>query len=155
MLNHAYTQIMMHPSAQKGHLLMWFYWQGVRLETPCTSFCFAFQEGGLIICLDASLYSPRAKFFPFSTKPFLLVLIKKQSVWKIAKLEAAVTRIRTWVTSATTKGTNHYTITAVEHIVTLVHLFISCIKLFSLFGRLKDCRDQDSNLGYFGHNEGY
>ena len=25
---------------------------------------------------------------------------------------AAVTRIRTWVTSATTKGTNHYTITA-------------------------------------------
>ena len=27
-------------------------------------------------------------------------------------LTAAVTRIRTWVTSATTKGTNHYTITA-------------------------------------------
>ena len=27
-------------------------------------------------------------------------------------LSAAVTRIRTWVTSATTKGTNHYTITA-------------------------------------------
>ena len=26
---------------------------------------------------------------------------------------AAVTRIRTWVTSATTKGTNHYTITAI------------------------------------------
>ena len=29
---------------------------------------------------------------------------------------AAVTRIRTWVTSATTKGTNHYTITANLHI---------------------------------------
>ena len=28
------------------------------------------------------------------------------------KLSLAVTRIRTWVTSATTKGTNHYTITA-------------------------------------------
>ena len=26
--------------------------------------------------------------------------------------KSAVTRIRTWVTSATTKGTNHYTITA-------------------------------------------
>ena len=29
-----------------------------------------------------------------------------------ATYHAAVTRIRTWVTSATTKGTNHYTITA-------------------------------------------
>ena len=29
-----------------------------------------------------------------------------------ANYHAAVTRIRTWVTSATTKGTNHYTITA-------------------------------------------
>ena len=29
-----------------------------------------------------------------------------------AGYHAAVTRIRTWVTSATTKGTNHYTITA-------------------------------------------
>ena len=28
-------------------------------------------------------------------------------------LSNAVTRIRTWVTSATTKGTNHYTITAI------------------------------------------
>ena len=27
---------------------------------------------------------------------------------------AAVTRIRTWVASATTKSTNHYTITAIE-----------------------------------------
>ena len=26
----------------------------------------------------------------------------------------AVTRIRTWVTAATTQGTNHYTITAIE-----------------------------------------
>ena len=30
----------------------------------------------------------------------------------ISIINAAVTRIRTWVTSATTKGTNHYTITA-------------------------------------------
>ena len=30
-----------------------------------------------------------------------------------AAFSAAVTRIRTWVTSATTKGTNHYTITAI------------------------------------------
>jgi hypothetical protein len=35
---------------------------------------------------------------------------------KIKKLfyESAVTRIRTWVTAATTEGTNHYTITAVR-----------------------------------------
>ena len=29
-------------------------------------------------------------------------------------IHAAVTRIRTWVASATTKSTNHYTITAIE-----------------------------------------
>ena len=34
-----------------------------------------------------------------------LLVFKKSTV-------PAVTRIRTWVTSATTKGTNHYTITA-------------------------------------------
>ncbi len=31
------------------------------------------------------------------------------------RANAAVTRIRTWVTSATTKGTNHYTITAIRN----------------------------------------
>jgi hypothetical protein len=29
-------------------------------------------------------------------------------------LSIAVTRIRAWVSSATTRGTNHYTITAIE-----------------------------------------
>jgi hypothetical protein len=29
-------------------------------------------------------------------------------------LNVAVTRIRAWVSSATTRGTNHYTITAIE-----------------------------------------
>ena len=34
---------------------------------------------------------------------------------KVKKISClAVTRIRTWVTSATTKGTNHYTITAIK-----------------------------------------
>ena len=38
---------------------------------------------------------------------------KQKSVPAVtATYHAAVTRIRTWVTSATTKGTNHYTITA-------------------------------------------
>ena len=32
---------------------------------------------------------------------------------RVSVFDAAVTRIRTWVTSATTKGTNHYTITAI------------------------------------------
>ena len=32
----------------------------------------------------------------------------------MSALSAAVTRIRTWVASATTKSTNHYTITAIE-----------------------------------------
>ncbi len=32
---------------------------------------------------------------------------------KKKKIEAAVTRIRTWDTSATTKGTDHYTTTAI------------------------------------------
>ena len=32
----------------------------------------------------------------------------------LKKQDSAVTRIRTWVASATTKSTNHYTITAIE-----------------------------------------
>ena len=36
----------------------------------------------------------------------------KRTPLPIQRIYAAVTRIRTWVTSATTKGTNHYTITA-------------------------------------------
>ena len=32
----------------------------------------------------------------------------------MSALCAAVTRIRTWVSSATTRGTDHYTITAIE-----------------------------------------
>ena len=37
-----------------------------------------------------------------------------QKILRVKKLynEPAVTRIRTWVASATTKSTNHYTITA-------------------------------------------
>ncbi len=34
----------------------------------------------------------------------------------------AVTRIRTWVASATTKSTNHYTITAIVHIFYLPNI---------------------------------
>ena len=37
----------------------------------------------------------------------------KESPLPIKRKYDAVTRIRTWVTSATTKGTNHYTITAI------------------------------------------
>ena len=37
---------------------------------------------------------------------------KKVELLPCQHRSAAVTRIRTWVTSATTKGTNHYTITA-------------------------------------------
>ena len=34
-------------------------------------------------------------------------------MWSVdEKVCTAVTRIRTWVTAATTQGTNHYTITA-------------------------------------------
>ena len=33
------------------------------------------------------------------------------------ELSSAVTRIRTWVTAATTQGTNHYTITAIEAVI--------------------------------------
>ena len=39
-------------------------------------------------------------------------LVQKSKAPAGTALSAAVTRIRTWVTSATTKGTNHYTITA-------------------------------------------
>ena len=35
---------------------------------------------------------------------------------------AAVTRIRTWVASATTKSTNHYTITAIGNVIRKVSL---------------------------------
>ena len=37
---------------------------------------------------------------------------------KNEKIHLAVTRIRTWVTAATTQGTNHYTITAIEVLCT-------------------------------------
>ena len=39
---------------------------------------------------------------------------KKEHHVPSQRIIAAVTRIRTWVTSATTKGTNHYTITAIR-----------------------------------------
>ena len=41
---------------------------------------------------------------------------------------AAVTRIRTWVTSATTKGTNHYTITALMATASLDYILINVEK---------------------------
>ena len=39
------------------------------------------------------------------------------------KLFLAVTRIGTWVASATTKSTNHYTITATEELYTFDLIF--------------------------------
>ena len=53
---------------------------------------------------------------------------------------AAVTRIRTWVTSATTKGTNHYTITTtgtdentssfLRNLFLTLYIFVSTASIF-------------------------
>ena len=46
--------------------------------------------------------------------PNLYYYIKqKERLFHVSISDAAVTRIRTWVASATTKSTNHYTITAI------------------------------------------
>ena len=45
------------------------------------------------------------------------------------KVSTAVTRIRTWVTAATTQGTNHYTITASGRHRTLRLKTVSCFPL--------------------------
>ena len=68
-------------------------------------FCMVLSGGSIGFC---------PPFYDLST--ILLIDISKGLVKKSPlpdqRTNAAVTRIRTWVTSATTKGTNHYTITA-------------------------------------------
>ena len=91
---------------------------------------------------------------------------------------SAVTRIRTWVVSATTRSTNHYTITAIasavlhqpwqqssvlDFSIILRQLYINKTTFFlpksGWFAAQEThvylCRDQDSNLGCLGHNEKY
>ena len=50
-------------------------------------------------------------------------------------LSAAVTRIRTWVASATTKSTNHYTITAIELDICYV------LQIYIMFRRTVYCTE--------------
>ena len=93
---------------------------------------------------------------------------------------SAMTRIRTWVVSATTWSTNHYTITAIvsavlhqpwqqssvlDFSIILRQLYINKKQTFfflrkSVWFAAQEthvylCRDQDLNLCFLGHNEKY
>ena len=60
----------------------------------------------------------------------------QKNTWSLPKqlFAAAVTRIRTWVTSATTKGTNHYTITAIGTLLyTVIHQAQLVTKVYSCY----------------------
>jgi hypothetical protein len=99
-------------------------------------------------------------------------------------LSVAITRIRAWVSSAKTRGTNHYrfegsymlnlnvkhlkrelyTIRAIESWIDgiifecnhMLNVNVRHLKKRALnHDNTQYCRDQDSSLGFLGHNEGY
>jgi hypothetical protein len=79
-------------------------------------------------------------------------------------LIVAVTRIRAWVSSATTRGSYHYTITAIESSINIntfqrryfFHNNVKHLKKRALYHDNTKCRrDQDSTLGFLDHIMGY
>ena len=68
---------------------------------------------------------PRLKSRPEEEEQAVAWLVKKIVSLPKQLFAAAVTRIRTWVTSATTKGTNHYTITAIGTLLCIIFIFNS------------------------------
>ena len=89
---------------------------------------------------------PRLKSRPEEEEQAVAWLVKKIVSLPKQLFAAAVTRIRTWVTSATTKGTNHYTITAIGTILCFLFIFISNLRTFVVFVTHKVQNATDSFL---------
>ncbi len=101
------------------------------------------QFGGVLLLL---LY--QLKYYKLR-RNILLQVVSDQKIKRIkqicsgTKIWLAVTRIRTWVASATTKSTNHYTITATKPVSILFEIYLLYFK--NLATSCFDRRTEDSS----------
>ena len=85
------------------------------INTPLVAFYRNEHKDGVSIYSRPRLIAISINTFP-SLKELQIIVEKRRPRADLANI-AAVTRFRTWVTSATTKGTNHYTITAIRGVI--------------------------------------